>query len=262
MRRSPAYQKARGVSGNLNSVGSDTMNNMMTLWAEAFRKLYPNVKIQIEGKGSSHGAARAHRRHRAVRPDVARRCARPRSTSSRRSTATSRRSSARRYDALAVYVNKDNPLEKLTLAQVDAIFSKTRRRGGKNVKTWGHLGLTGDWAGRPISLYGRNSASRHLRLLQGARAEERRLQGHGQGAAGLGLGRPGRHRGPLRHRLQRHRLQDLRRQGRSRSPRRTPFFERQLRGRDERQVPALALPLHLRQQGAGQAARPAGQGVR
>jgi phosphate transport system substrate-binding protein len=63
------------------------------------------------------------------------------------------------YDALAVYVNKDNPLEKLTLAQVDAIFSKTRRRGGKNVANWGDLGLTGDWAGRPISLYGRNSAS-------------------------------------------------------------------------------------------------------
>ena len=68
-----AYQKASGVSGNLNSVGSDTMNNLMTLWAEAFRKMYPNVKIQIEGKGSSHGAAGADRRHGAVRPDVARR---------------------------------------------------------------------------------------------------------------------------------------------------------------------------------------------
>jgi phosphate transport system substrate-binding protein len=63
------------------------------------------------------------------------------------------------YDALAVYVHKDNPIEKLTLAQVDAIFSKTRKRGGKAVTTWGQLGLTGDWANRPISLYGRNSAS-------------------------------------------------------------------------------------------------------
>jgi phosphate transport system substrate-binding protein len=63
------------------------------------------------------------------------------------------------YDALAVYVNKDNPLEKLTLAQVDSVFSKTRRRGGKNVAAWGDLGLSGDWASRPISLYGRNSAS-------------------------------------------------------------------------------------------------------
>ncbi len=64
------------------------------------------------------------------------------------------------YDALAVYVNKDNPIEKLTLAQVDAVFSKTRRRGAKsNITTWGQLGLTGDWASRPISIYGRNSAS-------------------------------------------------------------------------------------------------------
>ena len=53
IRRSPRYQKTSGVSGNLNSVGSDTMNNLMTLWAETFRKFYPNVKIQVEGKGSS-----------------------------------------------------------------------------------------------------------------------------------------------------------------------------------------------------------------
>ena len=49
----PAYQKTSGVSGSLNSVGSDTMNNMMTLWGESFAKMYPNVKIQVEGKGSS-----------------------------------------------------------------------------------------------------------------------------------------------------------------------------------------------------------------
>jgi phosphate transport system substrate-binding protein len=49
----PSYQKTSGVSGNINSVGSDTMNNMMALWGEAFLKMYPNVKIQVEGKGSS-----------------------------------------------------------------------------------------------------------------------------------------------------------------------------------------------------------------
>jgi phosphate transport system substrate-binding protein len=63
-------------------------------------------------------------------------------------------------DALAVYVHKDNPLDKLTLPQVDAIFSKGRQGGAKeDIATWGQLGLTGDWAKRPISLYGRNSAS-------------------------------------------------------------------------------------------------------
>ena len=154
----PAYQKASGVSGNINSVGSDTMNNMMALWAEAFRKMYPNVKIQIEGKGSStappaliagtsqFGPMSRTMRSTEIDQFEAKYGYKP----------TQLRTS---YDALAVYVNKDNPLEKLTLAQVDAAFSKTRRRGGKNAATWGDLGLTGDWAGRPISLYGRNSAS-------------------------------------------------------------------------------------------------------
>jgi phosphate transport system substrate-binding protein len=154
----PAYAKTSGVSGNINSVGSDTMNNMMTLWAESFTKLYPNIKVQVEGKGSSTappsliaGTAQFGPMSRAMR-----------STEIDQFEAkygykpTQIRTS---YDALAVYVNKDNPIEKLTLAQVDAVFSKTRKRGGKAAATWGDLGLTGDWAGRPISLYGRNSAS-------------------------------------------------------------------------------------------------------
>jgi phosphate transport system substrate-binding protein len=63
-------------------------------------------------------------------------------------------------DALAVFVNKDNPIKCMTLAQVDAVFSKSRRAGYKeDVKTWSQLGLTGEWASKPISLYGRNSAS-------------------------------------------------------------------------------------------------------
>jgi phosphate transport system substrate-binding protein len=153
-----AYAKTSGVSGNINSVGSDTMNNMMTLWAESFSKLYPNIKVQVEGKGSSTappsliaGTAQFGPMSRAMR-----------STEIDQFEAkygykpTQIRTS---YDALAVYVNKDNPIEKLTLAQVDAVFSKTRKRGGKAAANWGDLGLTGDWASRPISLYGRNSAS-------------------------------------------------------------------------------------------------------
>jgi len=153
-----AYQKASGVSGNINSVGSDTMNNMMALWAETFRKLYPNVKIQIEGKGSGTAPPALIAGTSQFGP-----MSRPmRTTEIDQFEAkygykpTQIRTS---YDALAVYVNKDNPLEKLTLAQVDAVFSKTRRRGGKGAATWGTLGLAGDWASRPISVYGRNSAS-------------------------------------------------------------------------------------------------------
>ncbi|HXV14474.1 MAG TPA: PstS family phosphate ABC transporter substrate-binding protein, partial [Candidatus Krumholzibacteria bacterium] len=63
-------------------------------------------------------------------------------------------------DMLAVYVHKDNPIESLTMQQIDAMFSKTRKGGHKeDITTWGQLGLTGEWANKPISLYGRNSAS-------------------------------------------------------------------------------------------------------
>src|ERR687898_887984 len=155
----PSYQRVSGVSGSLNSVGSDTMNNMMTLWAETFRKFYPSVKIQVEGKGSStappaliagtsqFGPMSRPMRATEIDQFEAKHGYKP----------TELRTS---YDALAVYVHKDNPIEKLTLAQVEAIFGKSRRRGYKqNIATWGQLGLTGDWANRPIGLYGRNSAS-------------------------------------------------------------------------------------------------------
>ena len=153
------YQRVSGISGSLNSIGSDTMNNMMTLWAETFRKMYPNVKIQIEGKGSTtavpaiiggtsqFGPMSRPMRGAEMDQFEAKYGYKP----------TELRTS---YDALAVYVNKDNPIKQMTLAQVEAVFSKTRKRGYKeDIKTWGQLGLTGDWASRPLSLYGRNSAS-------------------------------------------------------------------------------------------------------
>ncbi|MGH7339237.1 MAG: PstS family phosphate ABC transporter substrate-binding protein, partial [Candidatus Rokuibacteriota bacterium] len=155
----PGYQRTSGVSGNLNSVGSDTLNNLMTLWAEGFQKNYPNVRIQIEGKGSStappaliSGTAQLGPMSRPMKGkeiDEFEKKYGYKPTQIRVA-----------IDALAVYVNKDNPLEKLSLPQVDAIFSKTRRCGGSTIANWGQTGLgNGDWGSRPISLYGRNSAS-------------------------------------------------------------------------------------------------------
>src|SRR6266542_4351012 len=120
---------------------------------------YANIKVQVEGKGSSTappaliaGTAQFGPMSRAMRATEI-----DQFEGKYGYKPTQVRTS---YDALAVYVNKDNPIDKLTLAQVDAIFSKTRKRGYKqNVTTWGQLGITGDWANRPISLYGRNSAS-------------------------------------------------------------------------------------------------------
>jgi len=152
------YKRTSGVSGNINSIGSDTMNNLMALWGEAFKKMYPNARIQIEGKGSStappaliSGTAQFGPMSRPMRATEI-----DQFESKFGYKPTEIRTA---FDALAVYVSKDNPLEKITMAQVDAVFSKSRRREGKSAATWGDLGLTGDWASRPISLYGRNSAS-------------------------------------------------------------------------------------------------------
>jgi phosphate transport system substrate-binding protein len=154
-----AYKASPGVSGNLSSIGSDTLNNLMTLWAETFSRFYPNAKVQIEGKGSStappaliSGTAQLGPMSRAMKGteiDQFEKKYGYKPTSIRTSV-----------DALAVFVNKDNPIKCLTLAQVDAVFSKSRRAGYKDdIKTWGQLGLTGEWASKPLSLYGRNSAS-------------------------------------------------------------------------------------------------------
>jgi len=153
------YRRVSGVAGSLGSVGSDTMNNMMTLWAETFRKAYPSVKIQVEGKGSSTappaliaGTAQFGPMSRQMRSSEIDQF------ETRYGYKPVELKTA--YDGLAVYVNKDNPIEKLTLAQLEAIFGKSRKRGYKaDLRTWGQLGLTGDWANRPISMYGRNSAS-------------------------------------------------------------------------------------------------------
>ncbi|MBW6512812.1 MAG: phosphate ABC transporter substrate-binding protein [Desulfuromonadaceae bacterium] len=153
------YVKVQGVAGNLGSVGSDTLNNLMTFWAESFRKKYPNVNIQIEGKGSSTAPPALIEGTSQLGP------------MSRKMKNKEVEAFEARYgfkptligvalDSLAIYVNKDNPLDTLDLKDVDAIFSKTRKGGAAaDISAWGQAGLKGEWARKPISLYGRNSAS-------------------------------------------------------------------------------------------------------
>lgn len=154
----PNYQKTSGVTGNLNSIGSDTLNNLMTYWAEGFKALYPNVNIQIEGKGSSTappaliaGTAQLGPMSRKMKPTEV--------DAFEKKFGYKPTEIKVAIDALAVYTHKDNPIAGLTLDQLDGIFSSTRKRGGKEITTWGQLGLTGEWKNKPISLYGRNSAS-------------------------------------------------------------------------------------------------------
>jgi phosphate transport system substrate-binding protein len=153
------YVKVQGVAGNLNSVGSDTLNNLMTFWAESFRKHYPNVNIQIEGKGSSTAPPALIEGTSQLGP-MSRKMKDKEVQAFEAKFGFKPTVIGVALDSLAVYVNKDNPVEKLDLAQVDAAFSKTRKGGAAaDVTTWGQLGLSGDWANMPISLYGRNSAS-------------------------------------------------------------------------------------------------------
>jgi phosphate transport system substrate-binding protein len=155
----PAYSRASGVSGNLSSVGSDTLNNLMTLWSEDFRGHYPNVNIQVQGAGTStappaltEGTANFGPMSRTMRQ-----------------TETQAFEKRHGYsptlvpvavDVLAVYVHRDNPIQGLTIQQVDAIFSSTRRCGGPaDITRWGQLGLTSAWANRDFALYSRNAVS-------------------------------------------------------------------------------------------------------
>ncbi len=155
----PGYVPETSVQGSLKSIGSDTMNNEMALWAESFRRFHPGVKVEVEGKGSStappaliagtSNLGPMSRKMKSKEIDAFDKKFGYKPTQLRTS-----------IDMLAVYVHKDNPLVGLTLQQVDAIFSKTRKGGyPKNIRTWGDLGLTGEWQHKPISIYGRNSAS-------------------------------------------------------------------------------------------------------
>ena len=155
----PEYERVSGVSGNLSSVGSDTLANLMTLWTEAFEKEYPNVKIQVQGAGSSTAPP-------ALTEGVANFGPMSRKMKDKEIEAFESRFGYKpvgvrvAIDALAIYVHKDNPIESLTIPQIDAIFSSTRRCGyPEDIRTWGDLGLEGSWKTRPIQLYGRNSVS-------------------------------------------------------------------------------------------------------
>jgi phosphate transport system substrate-binding protein len=157
----PAYTPVQGVAGAIKSVGSDTMNNLMTLWAEKFTRMYPNVTVEIEGKGSSTappaliaGAANFGPMSRAMKESEI--------DAFEKQFGYKPVMVRAAIDMLAVYVHKDNPIVQrgLSLQEVDAIFSRVRKGGHESdIRTWGRLGLSGEWAAAPISLYGRNSAS-------------------------------------------------------------------------------------------------------
>lgn len=155
----PKYVKTTGVSGSLNSIGSDTLNNLMTLWTEKFSGYYPSVKVQVEGKGSGTAPPALIAATAQLAP-MSREMKSSELDDFQKKFGYKPTKIRVAVDALGVFVNKDNPLQGLDFKQLDAIFSKTRKQGAAtDIITWSELGLTGEWVNKPISLYGRNSAS-------------------------------------------------------------------------------------------------------
>ena len=155
----PEYAPTSGISGNLSSVGSDTLANMMTLWAEEFKRMYPNVNVQIQAAGSSTAPT-------ALTEGVAQFGPMSRAMKSGEEEAFEKRYGYKptairvAVDALAVFVNKDNPIKGLSMQQLDAIFSSTLKCGEAKAATkWADLGLDGSWSGKDLQLFGRNSVS-------------------------------------------------------------------------------------------------------
>lgn len=155
----PVYKKVDGLSGTLNSIGSDTLNNMMTYWGESFSKMYPNVKVSVEGKGSAtappaliEGTAQLGPMSRKMKEDEI--------AAFEKKLGFKPSKLPVSLDSLAVFVNKDCPLKSLSLTEVDAIFSKSRLRENEtDINSWDQIGVSSEWANQKISLYGRNSAS-------------------------------------------------------------------------------------------------------
>ncbi len=151
----PAYKTTGSLSGQIKAVGSDTMGNLMTQWAEAFKALYPNVQIDVESKGSATAPPALIEGAPQIGP------------MSRPMEMGEIQAFTKKYgypassipvavDALAVYVNKANPIECLTLPQVDQIFSKDHWNSSKltDIRTWGEAGLTIGLASRLRYLVG------------------------------------------------------------------------------------------------------------
>ncbi len=155
----PTYSKASGVAGNVSSVGSDTLANMMTLWAEEFKRQYPNVNIQIQAAGSSTAPPALTEGTSNLGP-MSRKMKDKELEAFENKFGYKPTAIPVAIDALAVFVNKDNPIKGLTIKEVDAIFSTTRKCGAnKSMKKWGDAGLNGSWSNKKIELYGRNSVS-------------------------------------------------------------------------------------------------------
>ncbi len=159
--KDPRYSPKVVLTGRLRSIGSDTMDGIVARWEEVFTKYHPSLRIMHEGRGSSTGTPALVDGQADFAP-MSRPMLEAEAVKFRERFNYDATQFRVAIDAIGIYVHPDNPVAKtgLTLTQLDAIFSATRKRGGtEQLTTWGQLGLTGAWANAPINAYGRNKAS-------------------------------------------------------------------------------------------------------
>ena len=153
----PNYDPADNLAGTIRSVGSDTMGPLVNSWAASFSKTHPEVRFDIESRGSGTGPQPLIDGTSDIAP------------MSREMTAGEKAAFEARHgylptqirvglDAVAVYVNTSNPLDGLTLEQVDGIFSQSRDCGGDPVLFWNQVG-DGYGPNSRIKIVGRNRIS-------------------------------------------------------------------------------------------------------
>lgn len=155
----PSYERVPGVAGKISSVGSDTLANLMTFWSQEFKTLYPQVGFQIQASGSStappallEGTATIGPMSRELKPSEIRDFVREHGYPPTVLKVA--------MDAIAIFVDRRNPLSGMSLDQVDAVFSETQFCGSnQKIERWQQLGLDEDGYRSPIRTFGRNSVS-------------------------------------------------------------------------------------------------------
>ncbi len=149
----------------LNLSGADIMDEITLGWVKLYRQQYPRLSVTMEARSSGSGGPALVNGTAHMAP-VGREMLPAEETAFVKKfgyhpfaikVATGSLGSLGKTATSIILVDKDNPIQGLTLDQLDAIYSKTRYRGHADIKTWGDLGLTGDWAARPIHLYGLKS---------------------------------------------------------------------------------------------------------
>ena len=161
----PSYQPRADLhlSGSFKGAASDVLPALVQRWIAGFKKYYPDVNIAVGPPYAGSLGAKELLKEKLDFVFVSRELKPDDITEFKAKFGYDPLSvpisggSYRHFgflDTIGFYVHKDNPLEKLTFDQIDALYSRTHHRGGAPVTTWGQLGLTGEWADKPIHVYG------------------------------------------------------------------------------------------------------------